>query len=400
MHVLLITNRVPFPPNSGYPIAVYNTLSGLHQAGAKVSVFSLNTLKHFVDPEKLKDSVFSSIKLHASEIDTSVRPVAAFLNLFGKKSYNISRFYSAKTANDLKLFLQANKVDVVQLEGLFMMPYLPVIRQYSEAKIVYRMHNVEYHIWHQLAQTEKSFFKKQYLKLLTKRLYDYEAETVNWPDAVFTMTRVNEGEVRKMGGKKPVANFPISLNLEQYPPETTHAEYPGIFHLGSMDWMPNLEALEWFLKTIWPTITAQYPEVKFYIAGRNIPLYFTAHKNVVIVDDVPDAIAFMQSKSIMVVPLLSGSGMRVKIIEGLALKKCIVSTTLGAEGISVTQNENIILADSPQDFADALIKCISDKALCERLGENGRKLIEQKYEASVMASEMMMFYRKLIADGS
>lgn len=400
MHVLLITNRVPYPPNSGYPIAVYNTLYGLHQNGAQVSVFALNTLKHFVEAEKLTDPIFKPVKLYTSKINTAVRPLGAFLNLFSKKSYNVSRFYHTKTANDLKDFLQKNKVDVVQLEGLFVMPYLPVIRQYSNAKIVYRMHNVEYHIWQQLAKTEKSFLKRKYLQLLTRRLHNYEIETVNWPDAVFTMTSVNEQEVRQMGGSKPVANFPISLNLENYPVKIAGAEYPGIFHLGSMDWLPNLEALEWFLKNIWPKITAKYPEVKFYIAGRNIPLYFTAHKNVVIVDDVPDAVAFMNSKSIMVVPLLSGSGMRVKIIEGLALKKCIVSTTLGAEGIAVTDNENILLADSPQDFADALIKCIADKVLCERLGENGRKLIEQKYEASVMAKEMMDFYGKLMDHSS
>ncbi|MBE7178372.1 MAG: glycosyltransferase family 4 protein [Mucilaginibacter polytrichastri] len=392
----MITNRVPYPPNSGYPIAVFNTLYGLDRQGAKVSVFALNTLKHFVDPAKVTDPLFERVQLVSSQIDTGIYWHKALLNLFSSASYNISRFWSSAVAEDLRKFLQQNKVDVVQLEGLFVMPYVDVIRKYSQAKIVYRMHNVEYHIWQQLAFAEKNPVKKAYLSLLTRRLHKYEADTLNWPDAIFTMTSVNEAEVRKMGGTKPVGNFPISLNLKNYLVKEAQAEHPGIFHLGSMDWLPNLEALEWFLQNIWPTVTARFPDVKFYIAGRGIPERFTGMgKNVVIVSNVPDAVEFMNSKSIMVVPLLSGSGMRVKILEGLALAKCIVSTTLGAEGIEVTDNNNILLADTPESFADALMRCIADKDLCTRLGNEGRKLIEARYEAEVMAGEMMKFYERL-----
>jgi glycosyltransferase involved in cell wall biosynthesis len=192
----------------------------------------------------------------------------------------------------------------------------------------------------------------------------------------------------------------MSMDISEYSyNEDEHSEI-CLFHLGSMDWMPNLEAVEWFLRECWPVIHKQHPQLKLYLAGRSFPRHIieAGHPNVICEGRIEDAHAYMSNKQIMIVPLHSGSGMRVKIIQGMAHGKTIISTSIGAEGIPVEDGKNILIADSAKSFPDAINRCIADVRFCRQIGHEARKFAEQNFSNEAIGNRLKAFYEKLLSD--
>ncbi|MFZ4564664.1 MAG: glycosyltransferase, partial [Bacteroidales bacterium] len=167
--------------------------------------------------------------------------------------------------------------------------------------------------------------------------------------------------------------------------------------LGSMNWIPNQAGIRWFLKEVWPDVHRNFPELKYYLAGREMPGWMKLLQlpNVVVLGEVDDAREFLSSKAIMIVPLFSGSGIRIKIIEGMAAGKTIISTTVGAEGITCTPLRNIMVADSACDFFEAISLCVTDQSLCARVGKQARLLAEEAYDQDVIVRKLLAFYQQL-----
>lgn len=396
MRILLLTNRIPFPPDSGYPIVVYNTIKGLLEEGADVSVFSLNPQSHHVDLRDLDDPVIEQIKFQATYIDNSLSPLKVALNFLSRRSAQATQFYKSGSVAKLRNFLQHNEFDIIQLEGLFVMAYLNTIRQDSKAKVIYRAHNIE----HQISGgqfTGNSFFTNIYRRIIARRLYRFELENLNKPDAVITISESDQGKLVSLGCRVKITNFPVSIDLVDYVPDPQKIEHPSIFHLGSMDFIPAVEGLEWFFQHVWKDLQALDSGLRFSVAGRYMPEEFYEYEDdfVDISDSLQNARDFMNSKSVMIVPLRSGSGMRVKIIEGMAMKKCIISTSLGAEGIRYEHGKNILIADTADEFYRCILQCATDRKMCEEIGENARRLVEKEYHIKGNSKRLLDFYSEL-----
>ncbi len=188
--------------------------------------------------------------------------------------------------------------------------------------------------------------------------------------------------------------MPASFDESIYKQNNSKVEPKSLFFIGRLDWKPNEEGLWWFVKNVWPNIIKKYPELKFYIAGRNMDSAIKKlnSKNIIALGEVEDAIEFMNSKSIMICPLFSGSGMRVKIIEAMALGKTIISTSIGAEGIPCTHDENILLADTASEFEKTILKCIEDTSLCSKIGENAYSFANRNYGNKETTEKLIKFY--------
>jgi glycosyltransferase involved in cell wall biosynthesis len=330
-------------------------------------------------------------------IDTSINPVKAFFNLFTNESYNIIRFYSSEFEKVLKELLLKENYDIVQLETLWVTPYVETIRKNSKAKIIFRSHNVEHCIWERLTVLTGNPLKKVYLKLLASRLKKYEVRMLNNYDAIACITDLDTQLFKKLGCRIPLIHVPFGIQLTDYKPATSNAEFPSLFHIGAMNWMPNEKAIKWFLEKVWTKIHLKYPDLNLYLAGRNMPgwLLQLKTKHVIVLGEVRDSSEFMNSKSIMVVPLQSGGGMRVKIIEGMALGKTIISTSIGAEGIAYTNKTNILIANSDEEFVEAIEQCIANKVFSDEIGRNARILIENKYDNRKISECLSEFYQTL-----
>lgn len=398
MKILQICHRVPYPPIDGANIAMANLAFSLNMAGAEVVQFALNTSKHFIPVSDFPSSAVKQLHLSACPVDTKITLGGALGNLFRKDSYNVSRFYSKETEAALEKLIREHTFDIVQLETLFTTPYIPVIRKHSAAKIVLRAHNVEHLIWKRLADSCSNLVRRSYLSFLTKRLNNYEQETLQHLDAIVPITPVDEAIFKSMGFSKPMLTVPLGVDLADYElkgsPEPAH----DLFHLGSMDWMPNKEGVEWFLRECWPAIHRRFPDLLLHLAGRQFPqeIRDANHPNVSCEGRIDNAKAYMLAHQMMVVPLLSGSGMRVKIIQGLALGRTIISTTIGAEGIAVTNGKNILIADTPAEFLEAIRRCLSDPSFCRSVGSAGRVLVEENYSNTALGRKLKEFYSEKV----
>ncbi|RYD87619.1 MAG: glycosyltransferase, partial [Sphingobacteriales bacterium] len=289
--------------------------------------------------------------------------------------------------------------DIVQFEGLFVAAYLAAVRKNTKAKIIFRAHNIEHLVWYRLAMQKADPFKKIYLRLMAKRIKTYELQQLKHFDGIIVFTPQDETVIRSYDIKVPVKILPISIDLHKYAPDHTKTEFPSLFFLGSLAWMPNREGIEWFIENFHAELNGGELRVKFYLAGNDIPEQFDDYEvpgKIYIQGEVDDALDFVNSKSIMIVPLLSGGGMRVKIVEGMAMQKCIISTSLGAEGINYRDGHNILIADNQQEFNAAIKRCIADEMFCRTVGANARTLVEEYHNVEGVTDMLTAYYRQLL----
>lgn len=398
MRILQLVSRIPYPLKDGGAIHSYNLAMGYAQAGNQVVQLAINTQKHAISPKDLPKEFLKTIDFKSVKLNTNVTILGAFLNLFTDDSYNISRFYDLKVEKVLIKILKKQNIDLVHLDGPFMAPYISAIRKYSKVKIILKAHNVEHLIWQRMASEEKNLFKKPYLKLLSERLLEYETKIVNEVDAVVALSEFDKNVFKKIGCKKPIFISPIGIDLEKYQLKNfVSKQKKAICFIGSLEWMPNLEGLNWFKNEVWKELIQAKPDLKFYIAGRKMPQNIRnwKSKNIIIKGEVSDAQTFMLNHGILIVPLLSGSGMRVKILEAMALGKTIVSTSIGAEGIEIENEKHLLLADEPKAFAKAILKLLNSDEFAKEMAQNAINLVQEKYNNQVLIKELCSFYQTL-----
>ncbi len=398
LKILILASRVPFPQNGGYQIVVYNTIKGLVDLGHEVSVVALKTKKHYETSEP-DDELISKINYRAYNIDINVSVFEVAMNLFSKTSFNINKYYDPGFERLLAVEVRNNAYDIIQFDGLMVSLYLSAVRKNSGAKLVYRAHNIENQVWQRLAEQKNDPFKKSYLKMHARRIKNYELEQLNKFDAITVFTEQDKTTLMEYGTKISIDILPVGLNMDKYHPDYSKTEVPSLFFLGSLDWLPNREGIEWFLDNFLKEFVEGELPVKFYVAGNDIPERFDDYEvmgKIFIQGEVDDALEFVNSKSIMIVPLLSSGGMRVKIVEGMAMEKCIISTSLGAEGINYTNGANILIANDGEEFFEAMKRCISDEEYCRQIGLNARKLIEQQHDVGVVTSRLVSLYQRLL----
>jgi glycosyltransferase involved in cell wall biosynthesis len=232
-----------------------------------------------------------------------------------------------------------------------------------------------------------------------RRIKHYEKELLNRFDAVLVFTNEDKQTLIKDGIRININVLPLGVRLDQYHPNTRLTEFPSLFFLGSLDWLPNREGMEWFLENFHKEIATGELMTKLYVAGNDIPDVFDDYEalgKIFIQGEVDNAMEFVNSKAIMIVPLLTSGGMRVKMVEGMAMQKCIISTSLGAEGINYVDGRDLLIANTVGEFYNAIKRCISDENFCKDIGTNARKLIEEQYDNTVITQKLVDFYNKYL----
>lgn len=396
MKILLLTPRIPYPLRDGGAIAMNQTIEGLIEAGCEVHLLAMNTARHWVDPQSLPP-VYQQLKgMETVYVNNSINPLSAFLNLFTDKSYNISRFQQKEFAQQLKVLLQNHVFDVVFFESIYTSPYLKTVKEFDSVQCVCRVHNIEHQIWQHLAEHEKSFLKKKYLHLLTTRLKQYELDILQRFDALLPISMNELGFLEKLNPGKCLY-LPFGVEGQLSLPEV-HCDKKTCYHIGSMDWAPNVEGIEWFLKEVWQPIKQTLPDVTFYVAGKNMPANLMAKKDVQIevVGEVEDFVHFSLSKNILIVPLRSGAGVRIKILEAMAMGKTIISTSMALEGIDAIHEKHVLIADTPGDFQACINRCFKDEEFATRLGENAREFVLLKFNRQRIYHNLLQELKNLL----
>jgi len=275
--------------------------------------------------------------------------------------YAVSRFQSAGVQKALRTWFAEKRFDVAVCDFLDAAVNFP-----AELNLpcVLFQHNVESEIWRRHAGTAGNPAKRMVYGLEFKRILAYEKAAMQRFHHVIAVSEHDRTLMTKWVEPSRVTVVPTGVDLSQYQPEFSDREVePLVIFVGAMDWEPNIDAVEFFCKEVWPSIRAQVPRVKFRIVGRNPDrrVQNLADSSIEITGRVPAVIDHLRQAAVVIVPLRIGGGTRLKIYEAMAAGKAIVSTAVGAEGLDVHHEQDILLAEDPKSFAEAVDTFLQDK---------------------------------------
>jgi len=401
MKILQLCKKFPYPLKDGESIAVMSLSKSLHQLGGEVTLLAMNTKRHYF-PHVEAPKAFDHYKaVYTTEVDNRIRPWGALSSLVANKSYHVARFDCAGFHKRLAELLHQEQFDVVQLETLYLAPYIPTIRAHSDAVIAMRAHNVEHEIWQRIADNTRLLPKQWYLRRLARQLKHYEQAQLKDYDLLVAITERDKKKLHELGYEKESLVVPIGLPVDQYQADYRCYQKPlSLSFIGSLDWMPNQEGLRWFLDEVWGQIHEKYPQITFHIAGRNTPSWLMQlnRPNVKVHGEVPDAAAFINQCPIMVVPLLSGSGMRAKILEAMALGKVALSTSIGLEGINAKDRSEVLVADTPEAFVAAIDFSLQKGEALAEMGHRAEAFVANQFSSLAVGQKLMKAYSDLIVE--
>lgn len=390
MKVLLVSPKPPWPPVDGGTFSIARMAVGLAAAGHAVHVLSTATPKH-----PGGGIIPSGVSAETVAVDTSIRPFRLLASLAARAPYATSRFASGAFSSRLDALLGEAEWDVVQLEGLGTYPSAGPVRRASRARLVVRAHNVEHALFRARAKRAKNPVVAAFLQLEARRVERLERETWRLAHGIAAISP-EVAAACAAETRVPVATLPVGVEVPAEPPPI--GDPAAILHLSAMDWWPNREGLAWFLSEVWPCVRAVSPGATLRLAGRGMGEFARGLRigGVLVEGEVPDAAAFLRSGAILVVPLLSGSGVRVKIVEAMAEGRAVVATPRAVEGLGgAVPGEHLLVGDGAEGLAAALLLVLGDAALVARLGEAAWKFASERFSAPVVARDLTAFYHSL-----
>ena len=390
MRILFLSQLLPYPPDAGAKVRSYYTLRWL---AARHAVTLVAFTRPGDPPEALDHLQGFCQAVHTVPLRrTPWRDVVALAgSLLRGESFIIRRDRSGEMEALLQRLAGEAQFEAVHADQLWMAQFARRFRHHSPlspALLVLDEHNACFQIFERLARGERNPLKRWLWRREAVRLRTYEGAVCRAFDRVVTVTRQDRALLQGLAGEAAAgagrfATIPICVDTGEVVPVAQQGGGLNALHLGTMFWPPNVEGVAWFLREVWPKVRREMPGVTFSVVGKNPPAELAAlgaGQGVELVGYVPDPQPWLARAGVFVVPLLSGGGMRVKIVEAWRWGLPVVSTSIGAEGIEIVDGENILIADQAAAFAAAVVRVLQDRALNQCLRLNGRRWVEARYD--------------------
>lgn len=322
--------------------------------------------------------------------------------IFTSRPYALQRYEEPAMREELSRRAAGQEFDLVICDFLF--PALCFLGVSWSCPTLLFQHNIESQIWKRLASAETSQIKSRYLHLQYRRMFHWEGRLSRLFDGVITVSPDDSRLARELYGLTNVlGDVPTGVDVAFFTPSKVAAPSPfTIGFLGSMDWMPNIDACQYFLEDILPLIHQSRPDIRLKIIGRNPPAQLRARagEHVIVTGTVDDVRPHVQGCHAIVIPLRAGGGTRIKIYEAMAMGVPVVSTSIGAEGLPVTHGHNILLADDPQTFADAILSLAGDASQRASLARQAREDVENHYSWRAATAKFMHLWQDCLKGGA
>ena len=381
MRVLLLTQVLPYPPDSGPKVKTYHVLKYLAQ-NHQVTLVSF--VRDTDKPEYIQHLETLCERVITVPIKRAPLRDLVFLgkSLFTGQPWMMLRDERPEMRAALQELSATTRFDVVHADQLNMAQYaLP----FTNSRKVLDLHNALWILYRRMAATLPLHNPMKYLLLRDWRLLkNYEGQMCRVFDAVTAVSDEDKQSLIEAGARSDIQVVPIAIDIDKQAFIHRVPSSPHIVHVGTMYWPANIDGIRWFLDQIYPIIKEQVPNVRCTLIGARPPQDIKDREqtdpSIKVTGYVDDPLPYLQDSSMMIIPLRAGGGMRVKILNAFAQGLPMVSTTVGCEGIHVTNNYDILVADTPQDFAQQTIRLLTDSNLNELLTVHGRQTAEQQYD--------------------
>lgn len=392
LRILMVAPSVPYPPNWGFGIRVFNLLKELAQH------HDVSLLCYASDDGEPLDVLRSICR----SVDTVAPPLPSLRSkrsrqlrsLLSRGSFQQAGLVSDEMIARVRTLLADGSFDLVQLESSQLAGLVPD----GSTPVVIDEHNIEYELLRRMVDVERSPVRKAYNWLEYRKFRREEIAAWNRADAC-VMTSEREREILgNVVPSKRVHVAPNGVDIDFFTPSAEAVDPDEIVYTGLMSYRPNVDAVKFFVRDVMPAIVAARPTAHFSIVGLGAEIHVgsLAGPNVSVVSDVPDVRPYIGRASVVAVPLRMGSGTRLKVLEGLAMAKAMVSTNVGCEGIAVRGGDQLLIEDEPGRFAAAVVRLMADADERERLGAAGRALVESQYSWSSITRGLSAFHAEVV----
>ncbi|HSE97546.1 MAG TPA: glycosyltransferase, partial [Blastocatellia bacterium] len=302
-------------------------------------------------------------------------------NLASPLPYAVSKYRSPALGRELATRMKRCRPDLLVCD--FLAPSINLPREIPYASLLFQ-HNVEAIIWKRHWETQANPLKRIYLRDQWRKMRAYERALCRRFDHVVAVSREDAETIRAEYGIDAVTDVPTGVDTEYFKPSGLESPEPyNLVFTGSMDWLPNEDAIRYFTGGIMPRIKRAVPGVTLTVVGRDpYPSLVELSRrdpSIIVTGRVDDVRPFMERAAAYIVPLRIGGGTRLKIYEAMAMEKAIVSTTIGAEGLPVKDGVDLLLADDEADFADAVVRVLKDKEYAHRLGVSAAARVRESF---------------------
>lgn len=398
--ILMLTPSLPYPPQQGAALRNWGLLHGLAQ---HFPVWLLSYGQTPVDP--VLQAVCTKLVVCPAPQPRASQRLRALLTT--RQPDLLLRGDSLVFAQQLRQWLQMQPFLAVQIEGLELTGYLPLIQQCQpDLPIVFDAHNAEATIQQRALATDwrqpRRWLAAAYSAFQVPRLQRLEQLTCQTAQRVLCVSTTDQQLLAAHQLSLPPLVVPNGLNFADYqPPSAPPPTPPRLVFTGKLDYRPNVDAVLWFAESILPHIRAQQPTVEFWVVGQRPSPAIRAlqgKNGVHVTGAVPDIQPYVAGASVFVAPLRMGGGTRLKLLEAFALERAVVATPVGAEGFAVTDGEQLLLAEHATDFAAAVLRVLADPSLQRHLGQRARQFGAQYYDWQAILPALWQCYRQLAID--
>lgn len=415
MKILFLTPQTPYPPDQGAAIRNFNFIKYL-ATEQQAEVFLLS----FDRPGENREIALTELAKYCREITLVAAPanrskIQRIKDLVVRPEPDLARRLVAEGAEfgqKLAGLVQQIQPDIIQCEGLelalFALDWLKSFTGKVRPKLVLDEHNAEYLLQQRIYEQERSNGLKRlpiafYSRLQAGRLAKFERTALSSFDQIIAVSEPDKAALEKLATpRRELAVVPNGIDVDEFSPrpEQMSPNPATIVFTGTMDYRPNIDAVNWFGRQVWPYILAQEPAAKFYIVGRRPSEAVQALKTIPgieVTGAVADARPYIAQSSIYVVPMRVGGGVRFKVLEAMAMGKPVVTTSLGADGIRLTPEQDALLADGPLEFAQAILSLLANPTRQAGLAANGRGFVEKYYAWPKILPQLGATLNRLIA---
>ena len=393
--ILVVTPSIPYPPNWGFGIRVYQFLKHLSRAH-QVSLLCYAHPGEEAKAAELQKICHAVHTVPAPLNRQSDKRVAQLASLVSPRSFSSGSLRTPAMQNLLAKLLETENFDIVQIESSQLGSYPFGTRP----ALVVDEHNLEYELLYRMYQTERSPLRRIYNGLEYLKFKREEQDCWQKADACIFTSEREQQIVNAQMPRKAAHVAPNGVDIEYFQPSSAVVDTNSLVFTGLISYRPNTDAVLFFVNEVLPHIVRVRPETVFSIVGMGPPdeVVRLAGPNVIVTDEVPDVRPYIEKAGVFVVPLRMGSGTRLKVLEGLAMGKPMVSTRMGCEGIDARNGEHLLMEDDPQAFAQAVVRLMNDRELAQQLGTAGRALVEDHYSWASIVQTMEQFHLRVVQE--
>ena len=391
--MLVVSAQFPFPPRSGFAVRVYQLARRL-AARHDVTLLSLARAEDRDGVAALRDELRVEVIERAAS-SAAAKRLAQLLSAPSRRPYACRAVGAAQMQRAIDELCAARAFDAVQLESSVLCGYsFP-----AGVRLILDEHNIEYEVFARQHDGERSPARRAFNRLERARFRRFEQRWWERAAACAVTSPREAAVVRAHAPATPVAVVPNGVDLEHFRPSGAEVEPHTLAFNGVLDYRPNVDAARHLVDEIWPLVLRRSPRARLTIVGRTggADVRGLRRPGVDVVGEVPDVRPHLERAAVVAVPIRMGGGTRLKVVEGLALGKAMVSTSLGCEGIAVRDGEHLRIADGAQAFAARVVELFEDRAAALALGRAGRALVEREYSWELSAARLGALYEQVIS---